>query len=91
MTRCIAHTYGCGCKTECAKTIDLGRFKTALTTSEEQRIDLMRKYNNMANACVALGLVAAIMTGALIRAYAVDVRQAQIEQEVGRWQTNLKH
>lgn len=81
---CIAHTYGCGCKTECAKTVDLGRFKTARAMSEEQCLDLMRRYRNMANACVALGLVAALMTGALIRAYAVDVRQAQIEQEMGR-------
>lgn len=84
MTLCIAHTYGCGCKTECAKAVDLGRFKTARTMSEEQRLDLMRRYRNMANACVAFGLVAALMTGALIRAYAVDVRQAQIEQEMGR-------
>lgn len=85
MTRfCIAHTYGCGCKTECAKTIDLGRFKTARAMSEENSLNLMRRYRNMANACVALGLVAAIMTGALIRAYAVDVGQAQIEQEMGR-------
>lgn len=84
MTHCIAHTYGCGCKTECEKTTDLGRFKTARAMSDEQRLDLMRRYRNMANACVALGLVAALMTGALIRAYAVDVRQAQIEQEMGR-------
>lgn len=85
MTRCIAHTFDCGCKTECAKTIDLGRFKTARTMSEEQRLDLMRRYRNMANACVVFGLVAALMTGALIRAYAVDVRQAQIEQENVKW------
>jgi len=84
MTFCDAHTYGCGCKTECAKTIDLGRFKTARAMSEENRRDLMRRYRNMANACVAFGLVAALMAGALIRAYAVDVRQAQIEQETGR-------
>jgi hypothetical protein len=29
MTFCDAHTYGCGCKTECEKTIDLGRFEKA--------------------------------------------------------------
>lgn len=85
MTRCIAHTYGCGCTEHCTKTVDLGRFKTARAMSEEQRLDLMRRYRNMANACVALGLVAALMTGALIRAYAVDVRQAQVEQENVKW------
>ncbi len=85
MTRyCDAHAFGCGCTEHCTKTVDLGRFKTARTMSEENRLDLMRRYRNMANACVAIGLVAALMTGALIRAYAVDVRQAQIEQETGR-------
>lgn len=58
---CDAHAFGCGCKTECTKAIDLGRFKTARTMSEEQRLDLMRRYRNMANACVALGLVSALM------------------------------
>lgn len=85
MTRyCDGHAFGCGCTERCTKTVDLGRFKTARTMSEEQRLGLMRRYRNMANACVALGLIAALMTGALIRAYAVDVRQAQIEQEMGR-------
>ena len=81
---CDGHAFGCGCTEHCTKTVDIGRFKTARTMSEEARRDLMRRYRNMANACVALGLVAALMTGALIRAYAVDVRQVQIEQEMAR-------
>lgn len=87
MTRfCDGHAFDCGCTDRCTKTVDLGAFETTRAATDRRLVEAMRDHRNMAHATIAMMTVAALLSMALIRAYSVECRAAQIEQENVAWQ-----
>lgn len=82
---CDGRAFDCGCTTHCTKTIDLGRFETTRAATDRRLVEAMRIHRNMAHATIAMMTVAALLSMALIRAYSVECRNAQIEQEKTSW------
>lgn len=82
MTRCDLRTHGeCACEPGQCRTTNLGAFETTRAATDRRLVEAMRIHRNMAHATIAMMTVAALLSMALIRAYSVECRNAQIEQE----------
>ena len=82
MTRCDLLTHGeCACDPGQCRTKNLGAFETTRAATDRRLVEAMHDHRNMARATIAMMTVAALLSMALIRAYSVGCRAAQIEQE----------
>lgn len=87
MTRCDLRSHGeCACEPGECLVQNLGTFETTRAATDRRLVEAMHDHRNMARATIAMMTVAALLSMALIRAYSVECRAAQIEQENVAWQ-----
>lgn len=86
MARCDLRSHReCACEPGECRVQHLGAFETTRAATDRRLVEAMHDHRNMARASIAMMTVAALLSMALIRAYSVECRNAQIEQEQFSW------